>query len=384
MGVRPVLIRCALVLGSLLVTALALEVLLRIAVPQWRGLVAQQFMTTTDGVSIAGVPNFDGRLAGLFGNFDVPLRFDARGFRNPPDADPAAPLAFIGDSFCQGWGVTREQSFPVLVGQRLGVPFYNYCTVGADLADYLNILRTWLPPRDGGTTVLTVTFENDVLAYPDSAADMGPTASVRGLSRTSGSRWLMSHSALFNVVTTLARQNTLIVALVHRLGLVSGVPVVAADGTDPIAASVRMIERIEQASGDGPFVVLMVPPRPGQVDFIDYDAFVAALVAKGFDVLDPRSQPGLTISTIPHDGHWDAGMHAAIAPLLADRIRAAVARSAREGQPVSRGPMRPVARAGTPVTTDSAGTSRVTTAPAPTTARSPTVTPGRMTQPAPR
>jgi hypothetical protein len=326
MRVRPVLIRCALAACSLLVTALALELVLRLAVPQWRGLVAEEFMTTTDGVTIAGVPNFDGRLAGLFGNFDVPLQFDARGFRNPPDADPAAPLVFIGDSFCQGWGVTREQSFPVLVADRLGVPFYNYCTVGADLADYLSILRTWLPPRWGGTTVLTVTFENDVLAYPDSAGEAGPTASVRGLSRRSASRWLMNHSALFDVVTTLARQNSLIVAVVHRLGLVSGVPVVPADGTDPIAASVRMIERIKHASGDGPFIVLLVPPRSGQVDFIDYDAFVAALVAAGFDVLDPRAQPGLTLSTIPHDGHWDAAMHAAIAPLLADRIRAAAGR----------------------------------------------------------
>lgn len=326
MGVRPVLIRVALVTGSLLVSALALELVLRIAVPQWRGLVPQQFMTTTHGDVLSGVPNFDGRLAGLFGNFDVPLRFDARGFRNPPDADPAAPLAFIGDSFCQGWGVTIEHSFPVLVAQRLGMSLYNYCTVGADLADYLNILRVWLPPRHGGATVLTVTFENDVLAYPESAGDDGPTPSVRGLSRRSGSEWLMEHSALFDVATTLARQNSLIVALVHRLGLMSGVPVVAADGTDPIAASVRMVGRIREASGDGPFVVLLVPPRPGQVDFIDYDAFVAALEAAGFDVLDPRAEPRLTLSTIPHDGHWDAATHAAIAPLLADRIRAAAAR----------------------------------------------------------
>jgi hypothetical protein len=136
----------------------------------------------------------------------------------------------------------------------------------------------------------------------------------------------MNHSALFDVATTLARQNPTLVALVRRLGLVSGVPVVAADGADPIAASVRMVGRIKSAAGDGPFVVLLVPPRPGQVDFIDYDAFVAALVAAGFDVVDPRAQPHLTLSTIPHDGHWDAAMHAAIAPVLADHLRAVAAR----------------------------------------------------------
>jgi len=211
---RAVLGRVALVVASVVVTALALEAVLRVAVPHWRGLVPQQFMTATEGGVLAGVPNFDGRIASLFGDFDVPLRFDARGFRNPPDADPAAPLAFIGDSFCQGWGVAREQSFPALVAQRLGVPFYNYCTAGADLVDELNILRTWLPPRHDGTTVLTVTFENDVLAYPDSAGEQGTTASVQGLSRSVASRWLMNHSALFDVTTTLARQSPTIVALV--------------------------------------------------------------------------------------------------------------------------------------------------------------------------
>jgi hypothetical protein len=324
---RAVVGRIALVVASTVVTALALEAVLRVAVPQWRGLVPQQFMTATERGVLAGVPNFDGRIASLFGDFDVPLRFDARGFRNPPDADPAAPLAFIGDSFCQGWGVTREESFPVLVAQRLGLSFYNYCTVGADLADYLKILRAWMPPRRlGGATVLTVTFENDVLAYPASAGDDEETASVRGLSRSCASQWLMNHSALFNVATTLARTNATIVALVHRLGLVSGVPVVAADGTDPIAASVRMIGLIKRAAGDGPFVVLLVPPRPGQVNFVDYGAFVDALVAAGFDTVDPRANPDLRLSTIPHDGHWDAAMHAAIAPVLADRIRAANAR----------------------------------------------------------
>ena len=99
----------ALLACSCLVTVAVLEVAARIAVPQWRGLVAQNFMTATPGGVLAGVPNFDGRIASLFGEFDVPLQLDARGFRNLPDADPAAPLAFIGDSFCLGWGIRREQ-----------------------------------------------------------------------------------------------------------------------------------------------------------------------------------------------------------------------------------------------------------------------------------
>ncbi len=321
-----VLGRTALLVASLLLAVLALEGALRMAFPHWRGLVPQPFMTTTPGGVLAGVPHFDGRIASLFGEFDVPVRLDSRGFRNPPDADPGAPLAFIGDSFCFGWGVSREQSFPSLVAERLGVPFYNYCTVAADLIDDRRILEAWTPPGRRGATVLTVTFENDVLAYPESAGDGAVSAAVQGLSRSTWSRWLMTHSALFNVATTLARQNATIVALVRRLGLVSGVPVVEAGGTDPIAASVRMTGRIARAAAGGPFLVLVVPPRPGQVEVVSYDAFLAALENAGFDVLDPRAEPQLEISTIPRDGHWDAATHAAIARRVAERLTRAGAR----------------------------------------------------------
>lgn len=314
------LARLALLAAGLACTLLALEVALRVAVPQWRSLVAQRFMTETAGGVLAGVPHFDGRIASLFGDFDVALRLDARGFRNPPEADPAAPLAFVGDSFCQGWGVEAEQSFAHRVAAALATPAYNFCTVGADLLDDLRIVQTWMPPRPDGATVLTVTFENDVLAYPSAVTDAA-TPSVQGLSRSPVSRWLMEHSALFDVATTLARQSPTLVAAVRRLGLVSGVPIVAGDGVDPIAASVRMVERIRAAAGGGRFVVLLVPPRAGEVAFNDYEAFVAALRAAGIDVIDPRAVPGLTITTIPRDGHWDAAMHAAIAPVVAQRLR---------------------------------------------------------------
>ena len=314
--------RLALAMASLVLTLLALEAVSRVAVPQWQALVPQRLMTTDRNGGLAGVPNFDGRVASLYGDFDVALQFDARGFRNPPGADPAAPLAFVGDSFCQGWGITPEESFPAVAAAQLGVPFYNYCAIGADLRDELGIVRTWLPKGRHATTVLTITFENDVLAYPASPDDGTATDAVQGLSRNPVSCWLMNHSALFDVATTLARQSTTIVAFVHRTGLMSGVPVVASSGAESIAASVRMVEQIHAAVGDGPFVVLVVPPRPGQVEFLDYDAFVAALRRAGFDVIDPRAEPGVKISTIPHDGHWDAATHAVIGHRLAEHLAA--------------------------------------------------------------
>ena len=178
----------------------------------------------------------------------------------------------------------------MLAAQRLGVPFYNYCTV--DRPDRLpNILRAWLPARHGGTTVLTITFENDVLPYPASAGVTGTTSSVQGLSRSAASRWLMDHSALFDVGTTLAPPHAVTASVattaieynarrpwprarvcdcpIHRIASVVSPKFV---GIRPATAR-RRARR---------------PPRPGQVDFIDYAAFVAPRAA-GFDVLDPRA-----------------------------------------------------------------------------------------------
>jgi hypothetical protein len=304
--------------ASSLATLLVLEGGLRLAVPHWAGLVPQRFMTMTPDGVLGGVPWFEGRVASLGREFDVPVRLDGRGFPNPPEASPSAPLAFIGDSFCFGWGVEPEQAYPRLVATRLGMPAYSFCSVAADLRDDAEILRRWMPRGRRGTTILSITFENDVLGYPDPTEDAAASSSVRGLSRSPVSRWLMHHSALFNVVTSIIRQNATIVAFVRRLGLVSGVPVVAT-GIDPIAASVRRVGLVREAAGTGRFVVVMVPPRPGQMMAVDYGAFVAALDAAGFEVLEPVAER-IPISTIPADGHWDAATHAAIADALTARL----------------------------------------------------------------
>jgi hypothetical protein len=94
-----------------------------------------------------------------------------------------------------------------------------------------------------------------------------------------------------------------------------------------------MIDRIRRAAGEGNFVVLVVPPRPGEVALIDYGAFVSALGSAGFDVIDPRAVSNLEISTIPRDGHWDAATHAAVAALLAERIGPFVAPPAAVDSP---------------------------------------------------
>ena len=69
---------------------------------------------------------------------------------------------------------------------------------------------------------------------------------------------------------------------------------VAADGTDPIAASVRLIGLIRDARpAPGRSSSCWCRRAPGRSSSIDYDAFVAALVRAGFDVIDPRAEPHL-------------------------------------------------------------------------------------------
>src|SRR5205814_901311 len=112
---------------------------------------------------------------------------------------------------------------------------------------------------------------------------------------------------------------------------------------------------------------------PGPVDVLELEQQRGLVERQPHADSERHGQPGLEALVASHD------RHRAGAPVRLERPAPPhVQRSSRSSSGTSR-----ICRAGTPMTTARAGTSRVTTAPAATKASSPTSMPGRTTTPPP-
>ncbi len=88
------------------------------------------------------------------------LSTDARGYRNRRALERADILA-IGDSFTEGSRVCDEQTWPVLISDRLKTTVYVAGTSGASLSDYLLTLQTLGPSLEPRLVLLMFCEGND-------------------------------------------------------------------------------------------------------------------------------------------------------------------------------------------------------------------------------
>jgi hypothetical protein len=103
---------------------------------------------------------------GWVGNPEAPGH-DARGFRNPKALEQADVVA-IGDSQTWGAGVSPEDAWPLVLGNRLGRPVYSMSLGGYGPADYLSLMKEALTLQPRAVVVCLFTG-NDIY---DSFADV--------------------------------------------------------------------------------------------------------------------------------------------------------------------------------------------------------------------
>ena len=325
--------RLVVVLGAALAALLIVEGVARVAAPAYNPSGRVAFTYLSDGTPI-GPPNAVRRQTKSTGDYDVLVRFNALGFRDPKPLESSTPdsIFVIGDSFAFGWGVEESERFSDLLQRRLRRPVFNIGEGSADFDGYGHLLR--YAESHGarvGTLIVSVCMENDLREYgpdePERTAQGGVSAAKN---------FLTDHSAVYALIAAAIHRSPRLERVAASAGLL--VPNLAAiaesDASDDAVRS--SVERLRALVSGRRAIVLIVPSRAlwagtdahrRQVART-HETFTGLLRQAGLPVVDVRAafeQRGSPLSLhLPNDGHWTAEGHR----LATEELAVAFGRSA--------------------------------------------------------
>ena len=316
-------IAVAFVLGCLL-TVLAAEGILRIAMPHWRefysGWFVRNIRVPDYGAVPTGRPGFDGYFSQNNGDFRVRIRINDFGLRNPDPVDKAdGRIWFIGDSMAFGWGVKQTEMYSSVAGRLLGVPTYNIASPGTNVCGYQALLARMPEGAKPRAVVIGLILENDIGDY-DCRAAAEKDVQIGSMTENVADPkiFLTQNTALYNFFAVSLKRVSFINKSLIALGLIKR-PHAYARQTSEVRMTVSVertaaeLEAIRNMLPTGiPFAVLIAPAR---FEIRDGDPFfrklrqemVAALAKRNIPALDPINEflsAGFKPSHFAHDGHW--------------------------------------------------------------------------------
>ena len=329
-----------LLIAAVVVAALfSQEAAVRLALPAFDPANHLRFMPPQGDLPPLGKPNSTHRLIKNSGDYDVQVRFNRHGLRDSLDVSQAGPddIALVGDSFAFGWGVREDQRISEQLSQRLGRRVFNL-GVPTDIDGYFALLQY---ARDlgghPGQVVVLVNMTDDlidydgrgnVVSFPSSPPPPPATEGGRGFG--SAKEFLLTHSALYFLATSLVQRQPLLRSLAIKAGLIAAVqPAAARDVGD--AALKAATARLVRLARSQPTLIVLIPYRglwlggEPATEHAVHERFRRQLEAAGLDVLDPLSAmealpggpPTVHFAT---DAHWNPKGHALVADLLAKRL----------------------------------------------------------------
>ncbi len=320
----------AFAIGCVL-TVLAAEGVLRLAMPHWREFYSGWFMRVIEvpghGLLATGRPGFDGYFAQNNGDFRIRIRINEFGLRNPEPVEEAdGRVWFVGDSMTFGWGVEQDEIYSAVTGRTVNVPVYNVASPGANVCGYQALVARMPAQVRPRAVVIGLILENDIFPY-DCRKKAAETEAARKKSSGGGTdgprtmrvrRFLTKNTALYNFFAVSLKRVAFIREFLTAAGLIAESHAYRLTLTDEefdraVDRTAAELDALRgQLSGGIPFAVLIAP---GRFEIRDGDPFYrklrekmgAALAGRGIAVVDPFREfrkEGFQPTHFAHDGHW--------------------------------------------------------------------------------
>lgn len=329
--------------ATVIITALAIEGLIRAFMPHWRDYDSGRFMrsvTVRDfGVVTTGTPGFDDYFAQKDGDFRVRISINDFGLRNPQTAETADERIWaVGDSVTFGWGVEADEMYSSVVARLTGDSAYNIASPGTDVCGYQALLARMPQTLRPKAVIVGLVLENDIGHYEGcrqraAGRDVAPEDTKPIFLNTK--QWLTGNSALYNFLAVALKRLDAVRNFMTTIGVVSKPHALERsfdEGEIEIITAKTAVEfvRLRSILPEGtPLAVLIVP---GRLEIRDAHPFFrqmrlmisAKLEAVGVKVIDPFAEfkkVGLAATHFAHDGHWNALGHEIAGKAVADWLK---------------------------------------------------------------
>ena len=313
------------------------EFAVRLALPAFDPAGHLRFVRPTGDLPALGPPGEVHRLVKNSGDYDVAVRFNRHGLRDVKDiADAGADdILLVGDSFAFGWGVEETDRLSERLQKYIGRRVFNVA-MPADIDGYEKLIG-FAERRGGrvGNVILVLNMTDDLRDYdaPKAAAPAATAtegaAPVRGIRLGEIKEFLLAHSALYFLATSLITQVEWLRAIALRAGLIVPLEQIAKRAVDGAAidSTARRVARLARRFR----TTIVIAPMRGlwigantENERRIHERFIDRLGALGLDIIDMRplqERGGEPMKYhFTNDGHWNPSGHALAAEALAARL----------------------------------------------------------------
>ena len=278
-----------------------------------------------------GRPNSVQRQIKNTGDYDVLIRFNEYGFRDSNELSESTSKDFfvLGDSLSFGWGVEADKRISEQLEKITKTRFYNISIPG-DLV-FQKSLIDYAKKKGAIIKNLVILFSNEVRLKNYEKKTVVKTPVQTGLKLITVKRYLMSHSALYFLVTSFIHRVPALKKIAVDLGLlIPNLEGFQERDYDPVAVK-SSSRKLANIAKDYATLVVLSPSRgiwsgtkreSVKKNHIGLIRNLEKLGVKVLDLVPAFEKDGAPLQKFfKNDGHWKAETHVFVAKLVAQYMK---------------------------------------------------------------